>query len=118
MVGDYVIEVKVKAYDNPTNGAADFNGGCCDFEEKRNCTTIADEFCDNFFVYCLRPFNTPVTLRGCVDGLPMETSSPVNNDACIDFSRSTVLDLPNPLRLKVTGIWQVSFINVYIVLIV
>ena len=85
VAGDYMIEVKVMAYDNPTNGAADFNGGCCDFEAKTNCTGIPDEFCDNFFIYCLRPFNTPASLRGCTEGLPMNTSSPVNNDAFIYF---------------------------------
>ena len=106
VAGDYVVEVHVMDYNNPTNGAAALGGRCCDHTSMPTCS--GGYRCDNFFVYCLRPFNTSATERGCVDGLPMETSNHQGNDGSIDFNQSTVLGLPNPLPLTVSGPWQVE----------
>ena len=93
-------------YHNPTNGAADLGGRCCDNTRLSTCS--GGYRCDNFFVYCLRPFNTSATERGCADDLPMETSSYQANDGFIDFSQPTVLGLPNPLPLTASGPWEVE----------
>ena len=62
---DYVVEVHVLSYSNPTNRAVDQGGDCCDPlpGSKSNCSEIAR--CDNYFTFCLRPLNTSLTQRGC-----------------------------------------------------
>ena len=105
-----MIEVRVQGYNNPTNGCEAFNGGCCD---RRSVTTCTGQLrCDNQFTYCLRSHNTPATTRDC-QGYTSTLRSAVNTDGgLIDFSQSTVLGLPNPIRLTgLTNSWQVSTLS-------
>ena len=104
--GNYVVEVNVQSYNNPTNGCANCGISCCDGLIQTTCT--GQLRCDNQFTYCLRSHNTTATTRGC-QGYTSKISE-VNTDArLIDFSQPTVLGLPNPLTLTgLTNSWQVS----------
>ena len=100
----------MQSYNNPTNGCATCDGDCCDAFTLTTCTGLLR--CDNQFAYCLRSHNTPATTRGC-QGYTSTLRSDVNTDARrIDFSQSTLLGLPNPLRLTgLTNSWQVSTLS-------
>ena len=64
------------------------------------------ELCDSYFIFCLRPLNTPHTQRGC--GTPNITSEVALNNASIDFTQPTFLGIINPFHLNASGPWQVS----------
>ena len=104
--GNYVIEVNVQSYNNPTNRCSTCRLGCCDDFALTDCT--GQLRCDNQFTYCLRSHNTRATTRGC-QGYTSTSRSNVNTDGeDIDFSQPTVLGLPNPLTLTgLTNSWQV-----------
>ena len=99
------------AYNNPTNGAAEWEGRCCDDPDADICS--GGYRCDNFFVYCLRPYNTPATTDGCGESVHSVISSRESNGGHIDFSGSIALGLPNPLSLAAVGPWLVSYLLVY-----
>ena len=111
---DYVVEVNLRSYNNPESRAGN-DGECCDPAENSNfsndgiCTE--DELCDNFFISCLRPFNTSLTeTSGCITPPIVTTNIPVNDDS-LDFT-STDFGVPiNPLTWTVNGSWQVKIGN-------
>ena len=105
--GDYLVEVRVQSYNNPTNGCEDFNGGCCDSSDAATCD--GQLRCDNQFFYCLRFLNTQATSRGCQRyNTPLRSNINIDGRR-IDFTQPTVLGLPNPIRLPGrTNSWQVS----------
>ena len=89
--GDYMIEVLPVSYYNPTNGAADNGGGCCDNSSSTECS--GSDRCDNLFIFCLRPFNTPHSERDCVEGLPTLTRGPFDDGGMIPFNHTRLLYL-------------------------
>ena len=117
--------VKVHGYDNPTNScpackaAPNLPTGCCDnFANLDTCET--EEKCDNAFFYCLKPFNSSVDLDSthtsrCGFHTGDGRISSLNTDgAPIDFSRRTVLGIPNPFPLTgITPKWTVTYIHQY-----
>ncbi len=101
---DYVLQVKMLSYSNPSNTRLD--GQCCDPDNGGGCT--GGERCDTYFMYCLRPRSSTAT--ECPNTAPGFTAvsivSPDGGD--IDFTQPTVLGLSNPFNL--TGIstaWEV-----------
>ena len=105
--GNYVLEVKVQSYNNPTNGCVNCHDVCCDSFTQTTCTGYLR--CDNQFTYCLRSHNTPATTRGCQEYTSALRSAVNTDGGGIHFSQPTVLGLPNPLRLTgLTNSWQVS----------
>ena len=105
---DYVVEVHVQSYSNPTNRAVGQEGDCCDPVPGADSTCSRNERCDSYFIFCLRPLNT--TQRGC-DAHNI-TSEVAENNASIDFTNSTFLGITNPFHLNASGPWQVS-VSVY-----
>ena len=108
------MEVKMLAYDNPTGGCQgcldantdDDNGSaqmlmqsCCDALNITSTTQCTDgeNRCDSYFTYCLRPYGT-LEESDCSTYENM-TSAVNTDDGPLDFSQSTVLGLPNPLKL-------------------
>ena len=102
---DYVVEVHVQSYSNPTNRAVGQGGDCCDPQPSTDSTCSKLERCDNYFIFCLRPLNTPRTQRGC--DAPNITSGVADNNASIDFTNSTFLGITNPFFLNASIPWQV-----------
>ena len=103
VAGDYVLEVNVLSYSNPTNRRAS-SGGCCD--GTGNCNTGGHR-CDTYFRFCLRPVYTHSTSRECET--TALTSSHVQDDGFIDFTQPTFLGLDNPLLLSgLITAWQVK----------
>ena len=89
--GDYIVEVRTHSYNNPRSLLA--NENCCDMLNG-HCVVPG---CDNVFYYCLRPIGSYSSGAGYHGGM---LSHGVNNDdAPLNFSRDTVLGLPNPLPL-------------------
>ena len=104
---DYVVEVHAQSYSNPTNRAFDRGGDCCDSNlvgSDSDCT--GTKLCDSYFIFCLRPPNTPHTQRGC--DTPNITSEVASNNASIDFNQPIFLGVTNPFHLNASGPWQVS----------
>ena len=107
MSADYVLQVRVVSYSNPSNTRSD--GQCCDpANNGGGCT--GGERCDTYFTYCLRPRFTEAATIECPNTEPGFTANSTNvvDGATIDFSQPTVLGLPNPFNL--TGIstaWEV-----------
>ena len=104
---DYVVEVHMQSYSNPTNRAAGQGGDCCDPQSGGDHSCTGGERCDNYFTFCLRPLNTSHTQRGC--DTPNITSEVALNNASIDFTQPTFLGITNPFHMNVSGLWQVSF---------
>ena len=113
--GDYVVEVSVQSYNNPTNRCVvctqpgyPNNPGCCDDFSMRDGNCTGELACDNYFTYCLEHFSTSDISSEC---LTAGVTSGVNVDgAPIDFSQPTVLGLPNPILLNgPTTDWQVLY---------
>ena len=109
---DYVVEVDVQSYSNPSNRAVDRGGDCCDPNVVgSDSTCTGTKLCDSYFIFCLRPLDTPLTQRGC--DTPNITSEVARNNASIDFTQPTFLGITNPFYLNASGPWQVR-VNVYI----
>ena len=109
--GDYQLEILVSQYNNPDGRCAGCgqSRGCCDGFELGICR--GDEKCDNFFVFCLRPYQTSSTN---LDFCPLGRSSTplVIPDAPEELTFSsgnrTLLGLDNPVVFIVPGRWTVS----------
>ena len=100
-VGDYIVEVRTHNYSNPDSLL--FDETCCDL-----CGTWYSG-CDNVFYYCLRNLSTSRANKECAGGNRSLVNS---NDAPLNFSKPTVLGLPNPLPLQgLTREWNVSYIT-------
>ena len=128
--GDYIFRAQVHSYLNPTNHCAECDA-CCD-SIGRICTSR--EQCDNVFLYCVRVLGTPEPTLGTLEDTVSNgnrarrlqciesRSSHVNSDGgSIDFSRPTLLGIPNPTEFPVIASeWEVSRvitnlqINVYV----
>ena len=118
MGGDYILRVRLNFYDNPTNQCPLCrNGpGCCDRLSSTMC--IANERCDNQFLFCVRPLGTPrpllADIQSARDLQCLQTStvyqSEINfNGAAINFTEPMFLGLPNPLEFSVNDSdWEVS----------
>ena len=103
---DYVVEVLMQSYNNPTNRAEGQGGDCCDSNlvgSDSACTGFM--LCDSYFIFCLRPLHTSPTQRGC--DTPNITSEVASNNASIDFTQTTFLGIANPFHLNASGSWQV-----------
>ena len=106
---DYVVEVHMQSYNNPTNRALGQGGDCCDPQPSTDSTCSEHERCDSYFIFCLRPLNTPPTQRGC--DTPNITSEVARNNASINFTQPTFLGIANPFQLNASGPWQVSIFH-------
>ena len=102
---DYVVEVHMQSYNNPTNRAVGQEGDCCDPQIGGSHTCTGLKLCDSYFIFCLRPLSTPPTQRGC--DTPNITSEAASNNASINFTQPTFLGIANPFRLNASGLWQV-----------
>lgn len=98
VAGEYVLEVHVLSYSNPTNRCEAFSGGCCDDRGPGADCNSGNHRCDTYFRFCLRPFNTLNTSRDCAT--TAVTSTAVLNDNFIDFTQPSFLGLANPLALS------------------
>ena len=114
--GHYLVEVRLFNYANPSGRCqgcplrSTSNSGvlssCCDDFGRFFRTCNSYRLCDNYFIYCLRPFGS--TEIGC-SSYVNSTSTVNTDDGPIDFSQGTVLGLPNPLLFKgFTGAYTVS----------
>ncbi len=102
---DYVVQVEMVSYSNPSNTRLDDQ--CCDPGNGGECKGW--ERCDTYFIYCLVPHSSTTTQ--CPSNEPGFTAVSTNivDGATINFSKRTVLGLPNPFNL--TGIlttWEVN----------
>ena len=97
------MRVKFNGYSNPTGKGHDRNFGqeCCDSYDTTNCTGYRQ--CDSYFIYCLRPFGEDRLNQGCHPNETRTNSSFNEDDDHLDFSQSTVLNLPNPQFLRGLG---------------
>ena len=107
---DYVVEVHVQSYSNPTNRAVGQGGDCCDPQSGGNRSCTETKRCDSYFIFCLRPLNTPPIQRGC--DTPNITSEVAKNNASIDFTQHTFFGITNPFHLNASGLWQVSVFTI------
>ena len=110
--GLYLVEVRLYGYDNPTQTCQDCrrrplaSPGCCDYFLTTTC--IDSDRCDSFFYYCLRTIGS--VGRNC-SYFGNRTSTVNMDDGRIDFNKSTVLGLENPLQLQgLTDAYTVSII--------
>ena len=103
---DYVVEVHMQSYNNPTNRAVGQGGDCCDPQSGGDHSCTETKLCDSYFIFCLRPLNTSPTQRGC--DTPNITSEVAPNNDSIDFNQPTFLGITNPFHLNASGPWQVS----------
>ncbi len=95
---DYVLQVEMVSYDNPSNRRSD--GRACDLLSRN---------CDTYFTYCLIPRAS--TAEVCPNTATL-VSSVITDGADIDFSQFNVFGLPNPFNL--TGIstaWEVDLLS-------
>lgn len=114
----YTLHVRTHSFDSPSNKCpncpAPDTPGCCDrFGNIGTCR--GQDRCDFTFYYCLRPFGTATPVNTthptrCGSHDRFGKVSGVNVDAAeLDFSKSTVLGLPNPLPLRgLTLDWMVK----------
>ena len=106
--GRYLVEVRLNGYSNPTGKCGHVEHGCqtntpgefycCDGFDT---TCSGNEWCDSFFVYCLRPLGED--RLGCLANETRAESSSNKNDMPINFSRSRVLGLDNPQKFSGLG---------------
>lgn len=115
MQADYTVFAKIHNFDTPTNKCPvcrknpDNPLGCCDDFEMVKCTGVYK--CDTYFQYCLRtlgslPDTNPRNIASC--RRPLITTANIDG-AELDFSRSSLLGRPNPVRFERTGGWKVSY---------
>ena len=107
---DYVVEVHMQSYNNPTNRAAGQGGDCCDPQSGGNHSCTGGELCESYFIFCLRPLNTPPIQRGC--DTPNITSEVAKRNVSIDFTQPIFLGITNPFYLNASGLWQVSVFTI------
>ena len=114
--GLYVLQLQLLGYSNPAQKRLFCNDDLCssDLDLGRCCDggsgpcTNGDRRCDSFFTYCLRPLGTPGFNCGSRSGSEIQSDMNENN-AAVDFSRSTVLGLTNPINFPgLTNDWNVS----------
>ena len=124
------MSVQVTSYSNPSNCCAGCDGGgCCD-APRRNATRCP-AWCDNEFLYCLRPFGLPdqplqvlqqatterafsaeAAVLQCLEAPPaIRTDVDVDVDATSPiFFGPTYLGMPNPILFEVESpLWEVSY---------
>lgn len=100
VVGDYVVRVRTHNYSNPDSLLVD-GSTCCDLP-------CGEPSCDSIFYYCLRSLGTSDGDCEC----SAEISKVNYDDAPLNFSQPTVLELPNPLPLQEPKKeWTVSYNN-------
>ena len=94
--GLYQLEVTVFGYNNPTGRCQGCGSarGCCDDFEAKNCSKF---LCDSFFIYCLRTIGSSES--GCFS-FGNRISYINTDDGLLNFSRSRVLGLENPVILQ------------------
>ena len=107
--GRYLVEERLNGYSNPTGKCGHVEHGCqtnttgefycCDGFDT---TCSGNEWCDSFFVYCLRPLGE-VGLGCYANETRAISRSNENDESNIDFSLSTVLGLSNPQSLSGLG---------------
>ena len=112
--GLYLVQVRLNGYSNPTGKCGDdqlcrTSSGqwCCDSSTTTNC----GQFCDSYFIYCLRPLGErrPLDSPRCFSNETRAESSPNFDDKSLDFSQNRVLNLDNPQNLSGLGdAYQVS----------
>ena len=111
--GLYLLEVRLYGYNNPTGRCqacvsvrTPEQMGCCD---RHNTTECGNLLCDTYFDYCLRSLGSSEKGQVGCSYFGNVRSTANRNDGLIDFSRSTVLGLDNPLILPgLTNDWNVS----------
>lgn len=101
MQGNYVVQIRVNGYSNPSGKCKD-DGICYPGREFYCCDTCETSGCngwkrgDSYFSYCLKSYNsTSGSPQHCVG-----PSSANPNDGYVDFSEDEVLDLENPLNIS------------------
>lgn len=107
--GDYVIQVGLHGYDNPTNRliARPGDRDCCDGSPRNTCSGFRR--CDNRFSFCVRPSGTSDIGTASCSSAVITSTETNSNDADIDFNTDTVLGLDNPLLLQgITTAWEVQ----------
>ena len=114
MKSDFILEVPVHAYSNPTHAAAPMGDEvvCCDDGDDVSPLDCSNP-CDNRFIFCLREFGrTDIDLRtqSCLYG--RERTEQYNNNDSLTFTVGE--DFPggvsNPLVFSGTS-WPVSLLN-------
>ncbi len=124
--GDYVVEIEVHSYFNPSSRCAGPECGCTisdssptqgcrccdgDFPTTSSCDIDNRDRCDNKFTYCLRhlaPLSTSVD-GACSQAVSSVNTSMVNwNDVNISFAADVVLGLSNSFTLRgLDNAWMV-----------
>ena len=124
--GEYVLEIEVQSYSNPSSRCGGAECGCTSSQGCRCCDDNIDDPpspscnarpkpCDNQFTYCLqrRASAQPAREGGvCPQGSSRAETSGVNwNDARINFAAATVLGLSNGFTLPGVGSsWMVNLL--------
>ena len=103
-------------YQNPTSRCASCgsNQGCCDAFSNTNCS--GDVRCDNFFRFCIRPFQSePNNVFETETDCPLRRLTSPNpfvvlNDNHLIFTTGVMAlnGAPNPLPFEIAGSWNVS----------
>ena len=97
MEGDYILQVNVMRYQNPTHGGISLSPG------DGNC----NEMCANQLTFCLRPSGTSSSNpEFCPLGIYITPGAGGDNDVYV-IGNVDLLGLPNPLPFKGT-LWPVS----------
>jgi len=109
VTGNFVVTVHTTLYENLENRAAQLDGRCCDARDRHTCDQMnSDQFCDNSFIYCLRPFDTESREKGCFFGYPAVQSLTAMDGVYVNFYQDTVLGLSNPMIFRISEDWKVS----------
>ena len=103
--GRYVLQVRFLGYDNPDQECQFCEYRCCDIKDSAPCT--GNSRCDTFFYYCLRAHGSNGV--GCSYSGSVESIRNRNDATEINFNRTRILRLDNPLSLEgLTDFWNVS----------
>lgn len=98
--GSYQLRVKVVSWSGTGYDAANT---CCDGLSWTWWTAICDTSCDNYFLFCLRPYGYDTTSDACPSG-SYQTGTLGSNS--ITFSSPIQSGVPNPLVFT-GGTWTV-----------
>lgn len=102
--GDFVLEVRVLRYQNPSGRGISLPvDTCCD----SGCPST--DPCDNSFTFCLRPLKT-LGLDSCPFGMFQTPLTGGDNEVFITGT-TALLGLPNPLAFTAGPAWPVRLLN-------
>ena len=125
MTGDFILEVQVHAYSNPTHGASAFTNAeifvidCCDGQPINRINDPCVSICDNIFIFCFREAGRRDTNTtgddgsNCPYGRSITEVIQNNDNLTFTVGENFPGGVPNPV-VAVGQMWPVSQANSYI----